>query len=355
MITFMRNINKIMSNRYRIYIRGKNSGGKVWMIQDNQTGKRESLRTTNKDEALQMLLLRNHPHRDAGFHAQMARTHILVSNPQNADRTWQSVMADIENDKKDMADSTKVRCNRAHASKPFDHIRNLFVASTSADDFKRVLKAGGVSTNMYLSRLHNYALGMNWLLVPIIAKNLWPQVIHKDQRAIKFEEHQRILERELNQERKAYYQICWHIGGSQTDMANLKAENIDWQNRTIAYIRQKTETLATLRIDAGLENLLRSLPATGNLFPYLTGVREADRATEFKQRCEGLNIKGVTLHSYRYAWAERAAAAGYPERFAQKALGHASKTVARAYAKNADVLLPSLESYERTNAQAQNN
>ncbi len=32
MIAFMRNINKIMSNRYRIYIRGKNSGSKVWMI-----------------------------------------------------------------------------------------------------------------------------------------------------------------------------------------------------------------------------------------------------------------------------------------------------------------------------------
>ena len=40
-----------------------------------------------------------------------------------------------------------------------------------------------------------------------------------------------------------------------------------------------------------------------------------DRATEFKQRCAGLEIKGVTLHSYRYPWAERPAKAGYPERF----------------------------------------
>ncbi|HEV2692751.1 MAG TPA: tyrosine-type recombinase/integrase [Verrucomicrobiae bacterium] len=194
---------------------------------------------------------------------------------------------------------------------------------------------------------------MNWLLVPIIAKKLWPEVVHKDKRAIKFEEQQKILERELNPERKAYYEICWLIGGSQTDMANLKAENIDWQNRTISYVRRKSRTLATLKIDSGLENLLRSLPATGNLFPYLAGVRVADRATEFKQPCSGLNIKGVTLHSYRYAWAERAAAAGYPERYAQQALGHANKTVARDYAKNADVLLPSLESYERSNAQPQ--
>lgn len=29
-------------------------------------------------------------------------------------------------------------------------------------------------------------------------------------------------------------------------------------------------------------------------------------ATEFKQRCHGLGLTGVTLHSYRYGWAERA-------------------------------------------------
>jgi integrase len=41
---------------------------------------------------------------------------------------------------------------------------------------------------------------------------------------------------------------------------------------------------------------------------------------------------GVTLHSYRYAWAERAKTCAMPERFAQEALGHNSKAVHRAYA-----------------------
>ena len=44
----------------------------------------------------------------------------------------------------------------------------------------------------------------------------------------------------------------------------------------------------------------------------------------------------MTLHSYRYAWAERAKICGYPERFAQEALGHNSKAVHRAYAKRVD-------------------
>ena len=102
-----------------------------------------------------------------------------------------------------------------------------------------------------------------------------------------------------------------------------------------------------------MERLLRTLPESGPLFPYLRTVRASDRATEFKQRCQGLKIKGVTLHSYRYAWAERAKTAGYPERFAMENLGHNSKAVHRAYAKRALMKLPSLEEYERQAAAGQ--
>ena len=94
-------------------------------------------------------------------------------------------------------------------------------------------------------------------------------------------------------------------------------------------------------------NLFKDMPAEGVLFPYLSGVRAGERATEFGQRCRQLGIKGVTLHSYRYAWAERAKVAGMPERFAQEALGHNSKAVHRAYAKRALMKIPSLEDYEK--------
>jgi integrase len=55
-----------------------------------------------------------------------------------------------------------------------------------------------------------------------------------------------------------------------------------------------------------------------------------ERATEFRQRIVGLGIEGVSLHSYRYACAERALKGGYPERFAQQALGHSSRAVHHA-------------------------
>lgn len=51
-----------------------------------------------------------------------------------------------------------------------------------------------------------------------------------------------------------------------------------------------------------------------------------------------------------HAWAERAKVAGYPERYAQLALGHNSKAIHRAYSRKAQVFLPPLEDYERAKA-----
>ena len=126
---------------------------------------------------------------------------------------------------------------------------------------------------------------------------------------------------------------------------------MDWPNRIIGFFRMKTRwrgcTPPQIRFGKEVEEILANLSKSGPLFPYLSTVRAGDRATEFKQRCVGLGIQGVSLHSYRYAWAERAKTAGYPERFAQMALGHNSKAVHRAYAKKAQVTLPPLEEYER--------
>ena len=184
----------------------------------------------------------------------------------------------------------------------------------------------------------------------MLPKKRWPVIKFKDKRAITSEEHQAIVGREQNPERKAFYQLAWHLGASQSDIAYLEAENIDWEHNVISFARKKTRSIAIMRFDDELAETLRLLPNSGPLFPYLRSVRAGDRATEFHQRCVGLGIKGVSLHSYRYAWAERAKKAGYPERFAQEALGHNSKAVHRAYARRAQVELPSLGEYERRRA-----
>ena len=237
----------------------------------------------------------------------------------------------------------------------FDCIRNLAVAETRPEHFDRALADGKVSTNVYLRRLHNHALGMEWLLKSVIPRLQWPRPVFKSKRAITAAEHAAIVAREMNPERRNFYELLWHTGASQSDAACLMAEDVDWNNRTIAYSRKKLKSRgatsikpALIRFGEDVAAILKRRPASGALFPYLRTVRAGDRATEFKQRCEGLGIKGVSLHSYRYAWAQRALKCGYPERFAQQALGHNSKAVHHAYSKHAEVTVPSLDDWEKS-------
>ncbi|MBI4660167.1 MAG: tyrosine-type recombinase/integrase [Verrucomicrobia bacterium] len=333
-----------MKQRYRMY--RKETG--VYYAFDRHTGQRESLETNDRDEALELLLTKNQAHRQPTLNLHLARTYLRVGSPETLERTWQTVLEEIIKTKQG---ETKARWSRAAGDPAFTSLKNLTLFETRAEHFLRVLERGTVSTNVYLRRLHNFALDMSWLLAPVLPKKQWPTVRYQEKRAVTWDEHLRIIDREPNPERCAFYELAWHLGASQSDLANLHAEDIDWANRVISFHRLKLRfrNQPPVRISFGsyVEHLLRSLPRRGPLFPYLITVRPSDRATEFKQRCEGLGIRGVTLHSYRYAWAQRAKEAGYPERFAMEALGHNSKAVHRAYARNADFRLPALEEYER--------
>ncbi len=110
---------------------------------------------------------------------------------------------------------TRNRHETAMKDKAFDLIRNLPILETHSAHFLKVLELGGVSTNVYLRRIHNFALDMNWLSWSILPKRQWPKVKFKEKRAITFEEHQRIITTEVNPERKTLYQLCWHLGASQ--------------------------------------------------------------------------------------------------------------------------------------------
>jgi integrase len=332
----------LMKVRYRLTYRGERE--RQFYCVDSETGKRVSLHTKDRDAAGQIVLAKNQSLRQPVLNLQIAKAYLSGTDSGVATRTWQEAMTTLVETKHG---STKDRWFRAAKDKALDDIRHKTIIETQAENLLLALKAGTVSTNVHLRKLHNFCLAMNWLPWPLIPKRLWPEIKFKDKRAITIEEHRLIIEREGNLERRDFYELCWHLGGSQADIAGLEADSIDWRNRVIAYARKKTESLAFIHFGEEIETILKRLPVSGPLFPYLRRVRSGDRATEFKQRCDGLGIKGVTLHSYRYAWAERARKCGYPERFAQEALGHNSKAIHRAYAKRAQVTLPSLEKYER--------
>ena len=217
------------------------------------------------------------------------------------------------------------------------------MALTNGEDFLLVLRRGKAATSNYLRRLHNLALTSGGILSPILPANGWGKVQEREKRAITQEEHLRILAAEGNQERKHYYELLWLTGAAQTDGASICAENVNWNTEILAYQRAKTGEWCHLKLSSGLIAVLRQLPAEGPLFPKIAKEKNNHRAAEFYRRLKLLGIKGVSLHSYRYAWAERAYSSGYEQRFAQAALGHKSAAVHHAYARNARVECPALE------------
>ncbi|MGO8838232.1 MAG: tyrosine-type recombinase/integrase [Limisphaerales bacterium] len=329
-----------MKQRYHVFRRENG----IYYSLDTLTKKRQSLNTTAPDEAQRLQNALNEACKQPAVNLQIAQVYLQHSDPDFVKRTWQHVMDEMGRTK---SGSTKKRWDVAIKDKAFDLIRSFVLIKTQAEHLLDAMHKGTVSTNVFLRRIHNFALDMNWLPRSIIPKRQWPAVRFKEKRAITFDEHQAIISREKNLERKTYYELCWHLGGSQGDIASLTAEDVDWENQTISFTRKKTAVPVILHLGEEALNTLKDLPSEGLLFPYLSRVRAGDRATEFKQRCVGLGIHGVSLHSYRYAWAERAKTCGYPERFAQEALGHNSVAVHRAYAKRAKMKLPSLEEYEK--------
>ncbi len=301
-----------MTQRYRKF---KRSWG-TWYAFDNATGNSVSLKTRVQTEAELKVHARNETERQPSINLGLAKVYLNATDPKLATRTWQEVMENIVTKK---TDETRLRWETAIKDRNFDCIRKLHVLETRPEYFDRALADKKVSTNVYLRRIHNHALGMEWLLKSVIPRLQWPKPIFKSKRAITVEEHAAIIARELNPERRDFYELLWHTGAAQSDGACLRAEDINWSTRTICFTRKKLKSRGTnikptlFRFSADIETTLKRRPATGSLFPYLCTVRAGDRATEFKQRCDGLAISGVSLHSYRYAWAERALKCGFPD------------------------------------------
>ncbi len=84
----------------------------------------------------------------------------------------------------------------------------------------------------------------------------------------------------------------------------------------------------------------------GYFLPILERTDAKDRASMFRRAWLRYNIVDVTLHSYRYAWAERAFSGDMPERLAITALGKKSVKIQRVYVKEVNVVSSYLKKCE---------
>jgi hypothetical protein len=181
---------RAMKDRYRLFLRRKS----VYYAFDTVTKTFESLHTKDKSHAQRLLVALNDAGRQPAMNLSLARVYLRHSDPLVATRNWQHVLDEIIQAK---SGPTQLRWRIAAKDKAFDPIRQRPLIETQAEHLLSVLKNGTISTNVYLRRLHNFALDMNWLPASIVPKRQWPAIRFKEKRAITFEEHQKIIAAEV--------------------------------------------------------------------------------------------------------------------------------------------------------------
>jgi integrase len=334
----------MQKQRFRLYRRNG-----TYYAHESDTGKQASLWTKDKTEAMGLLAARNQAVAQPILNVAMAKVYLSAKSPELLTRTWGEL---IELMMGGYTGATAVRWGKFRKSAPMRMLANLPIYLTEATHLLAVLdhKKAGVSANVWLRILHNRALDLGWLLAPVMAKRAWPKIKYGQRRGITAEEHEKIVASERMPDYFLFFQLVWETGGSQSDVAHLNAGDVNWTTRRLYYSRRKLANKgggqASLVVGTRLEAVLKQLPASGPLFPRLRLLSEDERASHFRKVCLRVKISGVTLHSYRYGWAERACSAGMPEREAQAHLGHSSQAVHRAYAKRAEVVMLPLEHYE---------
>jgi hypothetical protein len=157
-----------MKHRFILYHRRG-----IFYMEDTETRKQESLGTRDRAEATSILNARNESVRQPQLNLQIAKAYLAGTDSGVSIRTWQNALDAIIETK---SGSTQDRWRRAAKEKPMDLIRDRVIIETQAEHLLAALKAGGVSTNVHLRKLHNFCLSMNWLPWPLIPKRLWPEV-----------------------------------------------------------------------------------------------------------------------------------------------------------------------------------
>jgi hypothetical protein len=76
-----------MKLKYRMYRRGRR-----YYAQDNETGRQESLETSDKTTAVRLLNAKNEASILAGSNLQVARAYMVASDPDMPKRTWKEIV-----------------------------------------------------------------------------------------------------------------------------------------------------------------------------------------------------------------------------------------------------------------------
>jgi integrase len=314
----------------------------------NQKGKQTSLRTKDLREAEKILAsLVASDGSAAAVVRKQAMMMLRENDPQYFGRSWGQLFDKYIG--RCELPHQRERLKRSLESPVLQSIRDQQIVATDPDIFMESILRLKQSIRYHVQLAYRYGIKVNWVSRDLLDDDLWPEVRWRHFRAITEEEHRRLCETVEDPERRNYYELLWHIGASQGDAARLEASNIDWGRKLLVFRRAKLKPEnppAMIRIGPALEELLKKLPSQGPLFPKISKEKINRRSGDFWRRCRRLGFPpGCVLHSYRYAWIQRAAQAGMPERYAMAMMGHQSRMVHQSYAEKALIECPSLEEF----------
>ena len=165
-----------MKQRFKLYRR--NNGR--YYAEDTITGKQSSLGTREKSEANRLLHARNEAAYQPAFNKQMAKTYLAAGDPRAQTRTWQEVMNYFLQSKEGLCAKSRERYDSAVRDPALNPLRPVPLLHTTAEIFYQVLRDGKPCTNMYLRRLHSFALQLGWLAWPILGYNQWPSCVSRN-------------------------------------------------------------------------------------------------------------------------------------------------------------------------------
>src|SRR6202046_1244049 len=105
-----------MKTKYTLFLRGV-----IYYSQDTATGQQKSLRTRDETEADRLLNAMNEAQRQPVLNLHLARAYLTASDPAFVERTWQTVMEQLQSRGKD---SSKERYVSVFKSSCFDALRH---------------------------------------------------------------------------------------------------------------------------------------------------------------------------------------------------------------------------------------
>ena len=167
-----------MKSRYRLVCRGSR-GGKFYCY-DTRLRQRTSLNTTDRRAAVQIVNAKNQAEQQPALNLQLAKAYLAGTDNGITKRTWADALAALTAMKRP---ANRARWERAAKDKAYVPLLPLIITETPAELMLKVLQTGTVSTNIYLRRLHNFCVDMNWLPWPLVPKRQWPAVRFKEKHA----------------------------------------------------------------------------------------------------------------------------------------------------------------------------